>query len=131
MSRRSVWVWAAAAVLLAGCTRLNHSETVSVPAKRANAVFALPVPTSDEKITVTAEAADREIAVYLVPTAKANEAVDAIEAGRTDDKLIPAKSEKGAKVTLETTIHANDDFNLVVANFSKESADVKVTVTGK
>jgi hypothetical protein len=135
MTRRSLWVWAAAAVLLAGCERLHHTETFTVPANQAKSVYALPIITSDEKFTITAEAPapDGQVAIYLVPSSQkeANDAIDLIEKGTTDDKLILAKSDKGPKVTLEATLHANDDFNLVIQNFGKEPADVKVTIIGK
>jgi hypothetical protein len=120
-------------VLLAGCAKFSTSKTVSVGPNKAEAVFALPIPTGDEKFTITAEAPDGEVAIYLAATGDAaNSVVESIdEAKPPDEKLVLFKSNKGPKATLEATAHAKDDLTVIVANYGKTSAEVKITAVGK
>jgi hypothetical protein len=118
---------------LSGCTRLNHSQTVSLAPGHAEAVFALPIPTSDEKITVTATSPGAPVALFLVPTDSVNTALDVWQLKKKidDEKIVRAKTEIGESVTLEATLHANDDLNLIVACGDKEAKEIKIVVIGK
>jgi hypothetical protein len=135
MKRRSPWIvlFLAATAVAPGCARLNHSQTLSLNAKDAKAVFALPIPTGDEKITVTAASPGAPVAVYLVATTDVNTEIDMLQLrGKIDnEKLVLGKTDKGENVALEATLHANDDVNLVVHCGDKDAKEVKITVIGR
>lgn len=115
----------------AGCAgqKLKDERTVDIQVGDVK-TFDYDAPRADQKVTVVVTPAGSSVDVYVVPSAQAQAAQQAMLNNKKPAGALVAKEKVAKEETLETTIPAKTGFAVVIGNAPKDTK-VELKVNGR